>query len=80
MIHSPSRRCWFQFSLGSLFWLTLLAATASYGLREYLERVRIEDELADREAQKGATGVSAPAVFSADLDIPFSAGPYNAKE
>jgi hypothetical protein len=45
MIHRPGSRRWFQFSLGSLFWLTLLAATAAYALREHRERLRLEQKL-----------------------------------
>lgn len=56
---TPSRR-WFQFSIGSLLWLMTVAATASFGLREHRERVRLEEIL------------NPPAVFSADLDIPFN--------
>lgn len=46
MIHHPGGRRWFQFSLLSLFWLTLFVATAMLAFREHRERVRLEDELA----------------------------------
>jgi hypothetical protein len=46
MIHHPGGRRWFQFSLSSLFWLTLFVATAMLAFREHRERVRLEEELA----------------------------------
>jgi hypothetical protein len=61
MTKSTTGRRWFQFSLGSLFWLTLVAATASYGFREHRERVRLEEIL----------NPVPPNIFTADLDIPY---------
>ncbi|HEY2841664.1 MAG TPA: hypothetical protein VGJ26_21065 [Pirellulales bacterium] len=43
---SSSFRRWFQFSLGSLFWLTLFAATAAFAFREHRELKRLEEKLA----------------------------------
>jgi hypothetical protein len=45
MIHRPSSRRWFQYSLASLFWLTLVVATAAFAFREHRQRLAVEQQL-----------------------------------
>ena len=39
------RRRWFQFGLREMFWLLLVVALASFGVREHRERIRERGEL-----------------------------------
>src|SRR5579863_6016710 len=43
------RRRWYQFSLGTIFWLILLAGLSALAIREHRETARLEDELADSQ-------------------------------
>ncbi|HEY2841665.1 MAG TPA: hypothetical protein VGJ26_21070 [Pirellulales bacterium] len=63
---------WHQFSITTLLWLMTVGATTSYGVRERLERLRLQDELSESQKNSVTIGLSAPSVFTADLDIPYS--------
>jgi len=68
MEQAPNCR-WYQFSLASLFWLTLFVATAVYAFREHRERVRLDEALVVRNSV--TVGLSAPGVFGSGRAVPF---------
>lgn len=70
MKQPPVTRRRFQFSLATLFWLMVFAATSVYAFRQHRERARLDAKLAARNAV--TVGLSAPGVIGGGLDVPFT--------
>jgi hypothetical protein len=54
MAEAPTRRRWFQFGMGTMFWLVLVGALFAYALSERSKRIEAERNAAAIPRYPGA--------------------------